>query len=98
RAQVPASLVAAAATANVDVAVDTVRSNSLPFTILPGISISVLNPATANVGSPAFTVGVTGANLRQGTTVLWNGQPLTTSFVSATQLSAQVPATLLASA
>jgi hypothetical protein len=96
-AQVPAALVAAAGTASVTVVTeDGVSSNALTFTIAPAVSISGLNPATANAGSPAFTLTVAGANFSQGAQVVWNGQPLPTTFVGAAQLTAQVAASLVA--
>jgi hypothetical protein len=97
-AQVPASLIATAATASITVvSFDGVVSNALPFTIGPPATITSLSPSTANVGAAAFTLTVTGTNLQQGATVNWNGQGLTTSFVSPTTLTAQVPANLLGS-
>ena len=39
-----------------------------------------------------------GTGFVSGAVVQWNGTPLTTTFVSATQLTAQVPATLIATA
>ena len=96
-AQVPASLVASAGSASISVVTDDgVSSNSLPFTIAPAASISGLNPSSANAGGPAFTLSVTGANFAQGAQVMWNGQSLPTTSGSATQLSAQVPAGLIA--
>jgi hypothetical protein len=98
-AQVGASLIATAGTASITVVTaDGVTSNSLPFTIGPAATITALSPSTANVGSGAFTLTVTGQNLAQGSTVNWNGQGLSTTFVSSTTLTAQVPATLLAAA
>lgn len=98
-AQVPATLIATAGTASVTVVTaDGVTSNALPFTIGPAATITALNPSTANVGSAAFTLTVTGQNLAQGATVNWNGQGLSTTFVSSTTLTAQVPANLLGAA
>src|SRR5262249_49642151 len=55
-----------------------------------------LSQSTAAEGSAAFTLTVSGAGFDSTATVLWNGTPLTTHFVSATQLQAQLPASLLA--
>ncbi|HUB32731.1 MAG TPA: IPT/TIG domain-containing protein, partial [Bryobacteraceae bacterium] len=60
-------------------------------------SITSLNPSSAVPGSPAFTLTVQGSNFASGSTALWNGQALATTVVSATQLTAQVPAALIAS-
>lgn len=59
--------------------------------------ISSISPSTAIAGSPGLTLSVSGLNFASGATVLWNGIALTTTFVSSTQLSAAVPANLLAS-
>lgn len=96
-AQVPPSLIASAGTASVSAATaDGATSNSLTFTIQPPVSITSLSPATVNAGSGAFTLTVNGSNIPQGASVLWGGQSLSTSFVSASQLTAQVPAALVA--
>lgn len=54
-----------------------------------------LTPATAIVGSAAFTLSVTGDNFLPGALVLWQGQPLTTAYINTTTLQAQVIASLL---
>jgi probable HAF family extracellular repeat protein len=59
-------------------------------------SITSLNPTSTTVGSPAFTLTVTGTNFIPGATVNWNGTALATAFVSATSLTAAVPASLIA--
>lgn len=56
-----------------------------------------LRPARANAADPAFTLTVNGSNFVNGSTVNWNGSPLTTTFVSATRLTASVPAANIAS-
>src|SRR5689334_12355175 len=60
-------------------------------------AVTVLNPAAAPVGTGPITLTVTGAGFVDGSTVLWDEQPRTTTFVSATQLTAQIPASDLAS-
>jgi hypothetical protein len=64
----------------------------------PKLVVSKLDPATAPVGGAAFTLTVTGTSFIQGATVLWNGAARTTTFVSATELKAAIPATDLATA
>lgn len=54
--------------------------------------IASLSPATANAGSGALSLVVNGSNFVSGDVVRWNGQALPTTFVSGTQLRAQVPA------
>ena len=60
-------------------------------------TLTALSRTTSSQGSPGFTLTVTGTNFISGSVVQWKGNGLTTSFVSATQLSATVPNTLLSS-
>src|SRR3989442_3857641 len=55
-----------------------------------------LSPATAAAGGPAFTLTVTGTNLVAGSVVRWNGADRATTYVSATQVTAAIPATDIA--
>jgi hypothetical protein len=59
-------------------------------------AITSLSPSTVNAGSAAFTLTVYGSNFVSGAVVDWNGSPLTTTFVNASQLTAAVPANLAA--
>ena len=61
-------------------------------------TITTLSPASVLAGSGAFTLTVTGTKFVSGSTVNWNGTALTTTYVSATQLTASVPATDTATA
>lgn len=54
--------------------------------------ITALDPFSATVQGPPFTLTVTGLGFVDGTQVLWNGQALNTTFVDAATLTAQVPA------
>jgi hypothetical protein len=65
---------------------------------LPAPTVSSIMPASANAGGAAFTLAVTGTNFISGSTVQWNGTGLATTYGSATQLTAAVPANLIASA
>ncbi len=93
----PASL---PAPGNVNVNVFTTNGGSsapLVFTINPGVNSPVptlryFSPTTCTVGSAGFTLTVTGTNFVKKSVVNWNGVPLTTTFVSATQLQAALPA------
>ncbi len=52
-------------------------------------------PTTVGAGSGDTTLTVAGANFVSGaSTVYWNGAPLTTTFVSTTQLTAVLPAAM----
>ena len=96
---IPASLVASAGTANVTVLTpDGAVSGPAVFTIAAAPAITSLNPPLQVAGSPGFTLAVNGANFVSGMTVQWNGLPLATTFVNATQLTAPVAAGLIASA
>ncbi|MGE0601392.1 MAG: beta strand repeat-containing protein [Dehalococcoidia bacterium] len=58
-----------------------------------------LAPSSANAGSGAFTLTVTGTGFVNGASVVrWNGVDLTTAFNSSTSLSASVPAANVLSA
>src|SRR4051794_8391484 len=59
---------------------------------------SFLTPASANAGDPGLTLSVVGGGFAAGSVVFWSSQALTTTLVSANQLSAVVPAQLLTSA
>src|SRR5207249_4847631 len=71
---------------------------TLVITIRAAPTISSLNPTCAAAGGPQFTLTVNGTNFVSGSTVNWNGSALATAFVSATQLTATVPAALIATA
>ncbi len=55
-------------------------------------SISSLSPASATEGSSAFTLTVNGTNFIAGSMVEWNGSSRTTTYVSASQLTASITA------
>lgn len=103
-AQVPATDLAASGTALVTVMTPPPGggvSNGVTFTIQtpnPVPTLTSLSQSGTTAGSPAITLTVTGTNFVQSSTVLWNGSPLSTSYTSATTLTAQVPATDLATA
>ncbi len=54
--------------------------------------LAALVPGSITAGSSAFTLTVTGSAFATGATVNWNGSARATTFVSATQLQATVPA------
>jgi hypothetical protein len=93
-AAVPASLLTAAGSFPLTVINNALVSNAVSF--LVGIPVlSSLSPSSAVAGSPAFTLTVTGTGFLPSSTITWNGAALATTFVSATQVAAVVPATLL---
>jgi RHS repeat-associated protein len=74
-------------------------STAATFTITqannPAPSVNSISPNTATAGGAAFTLTVNGTNFISASLVSWNGTNLTTTFVSAMQLTAQVPASLI---
>ncbi|MCZ6731700.1 MAG: hypothetical protein O7B27_03975 [Gammaproteobacteria bacterium] len=69
-------------------------SNVMTFNIVnPVPTVTTLNPGTALVGGPGFTLTVTGTNfLNPASTVQWDGTARTTTFVSSTELQAAITA------
>jgi uncharacterized protein (TIGR03437 family) len=66
--------------------------------ITPSLAITAIAPSSTTAGGPAFTLTVTGTGFVSSATVQWNGSPLATTFGTSTQLSAAVPASLIAAA
>jgi serine protease len=64
----------------------------------PVPAITTWSPATAAPGGAAFTLTVIGSNFVNGAEVRWNGVLRTTTFVSATQLTAAILAADIAAA
>ncbi|HXF63061.1 MAG TPA: IPT/TIG domain-containing protein, partial [Caldilineaceae bacterium] len=72
------------------------ESNVAPFVVEAlAPAIVGLSPASVTAGSPTLTLTVNGSNFASDAQVLWNGTPLPTQFVNATQLTAQVDTSLL---
>ncbi len=72
-------------------------SNALPFSVLsPTPAITGMTPDRATVQGGGFTLTVDGQNFLDGAVVLWDGTPLSTTFVSATRLRATVAPAQLA--
>jgi hypothetical protein len=64
----------------------------------PAPTIATLTPSSATAGGPAFTLTADGSNFVSGATILWNGSARTTTFVSATRVTASIPAPDIAAA
>ncbi|MFN7930993.1 MAG: hypothetical protein U0Y68_24315, partial [Blastocatellia bacterium] len=74
-------------------------TNAITFTINnPVPTITSLAPNAQGSGSSAFALTVNGTGFTPGSVVRWNGSDRATTFVSATQLSAQIPAADVANA
>jgi hypothetical protein len=63
----------------------------------PMPALSSIAPATAIPGTGAFTLKAAGSNFSSASVLDWNGSPRATTFVSATELTAQILATDIAS-
>ena len=76
-----------------------IMTSPMTFTVFPSTpAASGVSPASVTEGAPAFTLTVNGAYFAPASTVLWNRSALTTAFVSTAQVTAAVPANLLAAA
>ncbi|MEE8608248.1 MAG: hypothetical protein V3S55_11640 [Nitrospiraceae bacterium] len=95
-ATVPASDIAAAGTAQVTVFTPSPgggTSNAATFAINnPLPDVSSLTPPSLLVGGADFTLTVNGSSFIADSAVQWNGTDRTTTFVSATELQAAIPA------
>ena len=60
--------------------------------------VSQLVPANVAHGAAAFTLTINGSSFNSNAVVNWNGTALTTTFVTANQLTAAVPAASIATA
>lgn len=96
-ASVPSNLIAAQGSAQITVKTDSTTSNSETLTIVAGPALSGISPDTITAGSASFTLTASGTGFASGAVVQWNGSPLTTTFQSANELTATVPANLVAS-
>ncbi len=66
-------------------------SNAVSFTVeTPQPAITSISPTSAIAGGAGFTLTVNGTNFVSGSTVNFNGNARTTTFVSATQLRAAI--------
>jgi uncharacterized protein (TIGR03437 family) len=98
-ATVPTNLIASTGTASVSVLnPGGTTFNTVTFAInAPTPSNLSLSPNSATAGGPGFTLTVSGSGFLVGSVVQWNGSPLSTNYVSGTQLTASVSASQIAS-
>jgi hypothetical protein len=93
-AAIPASDLAVGALLSVTVSTPTPgggTSSAVTFTVNnPVPSISSISPSTAVVLGPSFTLTVNGSGFISGSVVQVDGSPRPTTFVSSTQLTAQI--------
>ena len=99
-AQVPAAYLSGTGYSFVDVAnPGGIYSSALNFYVVAlNPSISSPSPTSVTAKSNPTAISVNGANFMSGATVLWNGKPLSTTYVSATQLQVTPTAAQLANA
>ena len=98
-AMVPAALTASTGTASIAVRRPGGYSSALALTILqPAPTITSLSPANAYAGGSAFTLTINGTNFTSTWTLWWGSTELPSTFISSTQLTALVPAGLIAGA
>jgi hypothetical protein len=64
----------------------------------PAPSVTSLSPTSATAGGTSFNLTVNGSNFISSSVVQWNGSARTTAFVSASQLTAAIPAADIAAA
>ncbi|MFN0109340.1 MAG: IPT/TIG domain-containing protein [Blastocatellia bacterium] len=103
-AAIPAADIASVGTASIVVQTPAPgggSSSAATFTInsaTPAPTTTSITPNIAAAGGAAFMLIVAGTNFTNVSTVNWNGSPRATTFVSATQLTAAIPATDIATA
>lgn len=99
-AQIPASDIAAGGTAQITVvnpAPGGGTSGGVAFSVVnPAPRITSINPETAVAGSGAVTLVINGSGFTANSSVLFSGSEIPTSFVTSSQLNAQVPAAAVA--
>lgn len=104
RVAVPSRLVATPSTASLTVSTPAGTADAMvnttggasPDVALAAPAITSLGPTSAIVGGAAFTLTINGTNFTSAATSSWGGTDLTTTYVSATKLTAVVPASLIA--
>jgi hypothetical protein len=100
-AAIAAPLIAAPGTISIRaIKPDTTTSNTMQLTVTgttaATFSLTSISPSSVAAGSPAFTLTATGVGFVTGSQIALNGTGITTTFVSATELQATVPAASVA--
>ena len=99
RVTIPASLIATAGQVAISVLIPYQQSSAVLFTVNPATpAVSTLTPSSITAGSAGFMMTVSGAAFTPASKANWNSAPLDTIFVSPTQLTASIPASLLVNA
>ncbi|MCO4090635.1 MAG: hypothetical protein HEQ34_01605 [Sphingorhabdus sp.] len=102
-ADLPAALLAVPGQAEISVASGGSTSATMPFIVSAGAAIGSISPASVQQGAATFTLTVNGVGFSPFSGLQMGppnsaATPLATQFVSATQLTATVPAALVATA
>jgi hypothetical protein len=103
-AAVPASAVAKAGNITVAVVNDghTGKAGMTTFVVTPGAAtpavLKCVSPSNCLAGSSGLTITVKGSNFATGSVVNFGTTGLTTTYISTTQLTAAIPAALVATA
>jgi hypothetical protein len=82
---------------NADVNKTSPPSSSIPVSTVT-CTLTAISPDAGVLNGPAFTLTVTGTNFLSNSVIQWNGSTRPTTFVSATQLTAAIPASDLTTA
>jgi len=69
-----------------------------PPSLNPAAVLSSLSPSSVMAEGNGFSLSLRGSNFSSSTTVLWNGQPVPTTFVNSQQVTATISASLIAAA
>lgn len=97
-ATIPAASLTTAGTFGVTVTDGGRTSNSVNFTVSSSApTISSLNPGSTTAGSAGFVLTITGSGFNQTSTINWNGNAISTTYLDSTQMNADIPASLVAS-
>lgn len=97
-ADIPVSLLAAPGRCMVTVTSGGITSPPAVVTVSPAGMIAALDPPSVLAGGADFTLTATGVGFDRQSALAWNGERLSTTFVSSTVLTATIPATRIASA
>ena len=68
------------------------------LTLTTAASVKTIAPISTTAGGAAFTLTINGEHFESGSKLLWNGSLRSTTYVSATQLTAQILASDIAQA
>lgn len=96
---IPEALLANAGNIDVRVVDGSTTAGPVSFTVSNAqMALTSITPSSASAGGGAVTIRLSGSGFVQSARATFNGVPLTTSYMSATELSAVIPSTSLATA